>query len=112
MTSTNDHLEEGLGGGGLNPNPNLDDKVQSEHIDEGKGIFNPAAESKMPERIFEAPESVRNMTPEQREAAEAKLRRKIDMRLMPMIILMYVFLKQLLFTRGTVRFRWKDFMLT
>ena len=36
------------------------------------------------------PELVVAMTPEYRLAAEAKLRRKIDLRLLPMIILMYI----------------------
>lgn len=40
--------------------------------------------------IFEAPEWIRNLTPEQRAEAENKLVRKIDLRLLPMIILMYI----------------------
>lgn len=38
-------------------------------------------------RSLEAPEFIRNLTAEQRAAMEAKLRWKIDLRLMPMIIL-------------------------
>lgn len=38
-------------------------------------------------RIHEAPEFIRNMTPEQRLEVENRLKRKIDFRLMPMIIL-------------------------
>ena len=41
-------------------------------------------------RIFEAPEFIRNWTPEERHAAEKRLKAKIDLRLMPMIILMYI----------------------
>jgi len=41
-------------------------------------------------RRFEAPEFIRNWTPEERHAAEKKLKAKIDLRLMPMIILMYI----------------------
>ena len=41
-------------------------------------------------RSFVAPEFIRNMTPEEREQVETRLRRKIDLRLMPMIILMYI----------------------
>lgn len=37
--------------------------------------------------VFEAPEWIRNLTSEQRSAVEAKLVRKIDLRLLPMIIL-------------------------
>jgi tRNA uridine 5-carbamoylmethylation protein Kti12 len=39
---------------------------------------------------FEAPEFIRIMTPEQREEIEGNLRRKIDARLMPMIVIMYI----------------------
>jgi hypothetical protein len=41
-------------------------------------------------RTFQPPELIRNMSPEKRAAAEAKLKRKIDLRLLPMIILMYI----------------------
>lgn len=39
---------------------------------------------------FQPPEIIRAMTPEQRAAAEKKLLWKIDMRLLPMIIIMYI----------------------
>lgn len=38
-------------------------------------------------RPFRAPEIIRNMSPEERAAAEKRLKWKIDLRLMPMIIL-------------------------
>lgn len=41
-------------------------------------------------RTFEAPEWIRNLTPEERAAAEAALRKKIDLRLLPMVVLMYI----------------------
>jgi hypothetical protein len=41
-------------------------------------------------RTFQPPELVRKMGPEERAAAEARLKRKIDLRLLPMIILMYI----------------------
>jgi hypothetical protein len=41
-------------------------------------------------RTFQAPELVRKMSPEERFAAEARLKRKIDFRLLPAIILMYI----------------------
>ena len=37
-----------------------------------------------------APELVRNMTPEYRLVVESRLKRKIDLRILPMIILMYI----------------------
>jgi len=39
---------------------------------------------------FQPPELVRNMTPEERAHREKLLVRKIDLRLLPMIILMYI----------------------
>lgn len=83
MSSSDDHLEEGRNyGGRMDP----DDKAQIEQVDDVKN----RVVSSPPTRIFEAPEFIRNMTPEEREKAELRLRQKIDMRLMPMIILMYI----------------------
>lgn len=56
-----------------------DDKPQIDLVD-GKSV---------PSRMFEPPEFLRHMTTEERNQIESKLKRKIDMRLMPMIILMY-----------------------
>lgn len=39
---------------------------------------------------FRAPEWIRNLTPEERHHIEGKLKRKLDTRLMPMIVLMYI----------------------
>lgn len=36
------------------------------------------------------PVSIRNMSQEERDLLEVKLRRKIDLRLMPMMVLMYI----------------------
>lgn len=46
---------------------------------------------------FEAPEWIRNLTSEDRSAIEAKLVRKIDLRLLPMIILYVCFSLYFLF---------------
>jgi hypothetical protein len=43
-----------------------------------------------PTRTFEAPEWIRNLSPEERLEVEEKLKRKIDLRLLPMVILMYI----------------------
>jgi hypothetical protein len=43
-----------------------------------------------PTLTFQPPELVRRMSPEERIAKEAHLKRKIDLRLLPMIILMYI----------------------
>jgi len=39
---------------------------------------------------LEPPELVKAMTPEQRAIAEQKLKRKIDLRLLPMLVVMYI----------------------
>jgi hypothetical protein len=41
-------------------------------------------------RSLQPPELVARMSPEERIHIEAKLKRKIDLRLMPMIIIMYI----------------------
>lgn len=60
------------------------DKGATQHIDDLENVSHPNS------LAAEAPELVRNMTPEQRLTAETRLKRKIDMRLLPMIILMYI----------------------
>ena len=82
MTSVHDNYEKDLGAEGP------DEKGQGEHID-AKDFTGPAASSLRPTRTFEAPKSIRNMTSAKRQATESKLKRKVDLRLMPMIILMY-----------------------
>jgi len=39
---------------------------------------------------FEAPEWIRNLSLEERHSIEANLKRKLDIRLMPMIVIMYI----------------------
>jgi len=85
MASAHDNYEKGLAG---DIDSASDGKGQSHHVDE-KDAANPAT-SIRPTRTFEAPEFIRNMTPEERQSVEARLKRKIDFRLMPMIILMYI----------------------
>jgi hypothetical protein len=87
MASTHDNYEKGLAGGDVDSGS--DGKGQSHHVDR-KDLAGPPAVSLRPARTFEAPEFIRNMTPEERHAIESKLKRKIDFRLMPMIILMYI----------------------
>jgi hypothetical protein len=48
------------------------------------------AEAGMQPRRLVAPEIIRAMTPEKRAALEKALKRKIDLRLMPTIIVMYI----------------------
>jgi len=62
-----------------------DDKFAIDHVDQAEH-----GNAHRPNRKLEAPALVREMTEEQRIHAEAKLVRKIDYRLMPMVILMYI----------------------
>jgi len=50
----------------------------------------PEEDAKGQSRGLQPPEFVANLTPEERAALETKLKRKIDIRLMPAIILMYI----------------------
>jgi hypothetical protein len=66
-------------------------KGQSHHVDnDGKDVSGEPAVALHPTRTFEAPEWIRNLTPEERLAVETRLKRKIDLRLLPMIVLMYI----------------------
>lgn len=55
--------------------------------DEKAGASN--VEDNRPGRL-QAPDFIRNLTPEEREHLEKKLKRKIDIRLLPAIIIMYI----------------------
>ena len=61
-----------------------EDKVQSHHVDGSDPVA-----AIPPKKKFEAPEFIRNMSPEERLSVETSLRKKIDLRLMPMIVIMY-----------------------
>ena len=88
MATAKDNYEHGLVGGDIESGS--DDKGKIQHLDhDGKDVHVPAvATASRP--AFEPPEYVRNMTPEERIQIEGKLKRKIDIRLMPMIVLMYI----------------------
>lgn len=90
MTSAHENFEKGFGLANDDIESASESKATNEHIDHaGKDVVSTGI-SPRPTRTFEAPELIRNMTPEERELAEKKLRRKIDARLMPMIVLMYI----------------------
>jgi hypothetical protein len=85
MAPAHDDFEKGL------PAPEMDsgsDKARMQEIDIVGG--DPGILAVPTPRRFEAPEFIRNWTPEERHAAEKRLKAKIDLRLMPMIILMYI----------------------
>lgn len=51
--------------------------------------MDPGAEPEGPRRMV-PPEIISNMTPEHRAAVEKRLKRKIDLRLMPTLVVMYI----------------------
>lgn len=62
------------------------DKQATEFLDEVEGGEN----ADKPKRTLEAPPLIRDLSPEDRERLEKKLTRKIDMRLLPPVIIMYI----------------------
>ena len=85
MAPAHDNFEKGI------PMPEMDsgsDKARVQELDTIGG--EPGIATVPTARRFEAPEFIRNWTPEERHAAEKRLKAKIDLRLMPMIILMYI----------------------
>lgn len=75
MTSGNDDLEKDFG------------KEEVETLYGQVGSEKGNADAAVAARTFEAPEWIRNLTPEERLEVETRLKRKIDLRLMPMIII-------------------------
>lgn len=62
------------------------DKQAAEYLDEVED----ANTANKPNRALEAPELIRNLSPEERVRLEKKLTRKIDFRLLPAVIIMYI----------------------
>ncbi|KAH8596451.1 major facilitator superfamily domain-containing protein [Bisporella sp. PMI_857] len=83
MATAYDNFEKGLGSGGAESGS--EGKGNEDQIDVSQNVS-----TAPPAKRFEAPEFIRNMTVEERARVELKLRRKIDLRLMPMIVLMYI----------------------
>ena len=72
-----------------NPPATYDEPPQA--LDQKEAVAPAEGVSSAPVRSrLEPPEFLRNMSLEEREHLEAKLKRKIDLRLMPGIILMYI----------------------
>jgi hypothetical protein len=65
----------------LHQNP----KATAAHIDDGT-----VENARPPRRALQAPELVQKWSAEERIAAEKRLVRKVDFRLLPMVILMYI----------------------
>lgn len=93
MASAHDDFEKGVVGRDIESGS--DSKAQTQHVDDKKAYI-PTFSSHIPPveaartRTLEAPEFIRNMSLEQRQSIENRLRKKIDFRLLPMIVLMYI----------------------
>lgn len=88
MAATHDDFEKGVMVGDADSGS---DKVNSHQIDHvGKDSAIAAEVTQGTTRRRQAPEFIRNMTPEVRQATELRLRKKLDLRIMPMIVLMYI----------------------
>lgn len=73
----------------MSPRPSSD--IETADIDKsGVGSVEVVANVDRPNLRKEAPAYVAGLTPEEREQAEKALVRKIDIRLLPMIIIMYI----------------------
>ena len=59
-------------------------------FDQLEVVEDASVHNSVPDKQSRAPELVRNMSPELRGKLENSLRRKIDLRLLPMIVLMYI----------------------
>ena len=71
--------------------PAGDDKgVRKEDVDQLELVERVSGQDNIPEKTSRKPEIIRNLSPEERERLETSLRRKIDLRLMPMVVTMYI----------------------
>lgn len=61
------------------------DKLDNKHVDSGVANLDVARR-----RGLEPPEIIARLSPDERLALEIKMRRKIDFRLLPMVIVMYI----------------------
>ncbi|KAL3424029.1 pantothenate transporter liz1 [Phlyctema vagabunda] len=81
---------DGKGLANDDPESGYSDKSPARHVD-SDAIDQSTVPAVAPiARKLEPPELVRNLSPEDRVELEAKLKRKIDLRLLPMIVLMYI----------------------
>jgi hypothetical protein len=89
METTDDKFEKGLASGDLESGS---DNAKNQHIHVEGGDTNAPAltAAALGGRTFEAPEWIRNLSLEERHSIEANLKRKLDIRLMPMIVIMYI----------------------
>ena len=78
-------------GSTIQAQPAGDDKgVSKEDVDQLESVEDVSGQGNTPEKTSRAPELVRNLSPGDRESLETRLRRKIDLRLLPMVVAMYI----------------------
>ncbi|KAF7861440.1 hypothetical protein EAF04_008005 [Stromatinia cepivora] len=66
-------------------------KTQLDHIEDNKDSSTASASKINPSlRVLQPPEWIAALSPEERLSIESKLKRKIDIRLLPMVIIMYI----------------------
>lgn len=64
--------------------------IDKSHVDNVEIVPNAVANADKPNPRKEAPAYVASLSPEERQKAERALVRKIDLRLLPMLIIMYI----------------------
>ena len=66
------------------------EEMSKANFDQVELVEEASVHGSVPEKTSRAPEIIRAMTVEHRQKRENSLRRKIDFRLLPMIVLMYI----------------------
>jgi hypothetical protein len=66
------------------------DDMSKANVDHVELVEESSIHGSVPGKPSRAPEIIRAMTPEHRQKLETSLRRKIDLRLMPMVVIMYI----------------------
>ncbi|KAE8147460.1 MFS general substrate transporter [Aspergillus avenaceus] len=74
----------------MSPRNSYDEDIDKTHVDNVEVISSAVANDAKPNPKKEAPPYVAGLSPEERERAEKALVRKIDLRLLPMLIIMYI----------------------
>lgn len=86
LSITTDQINSNMSDQKSSSGPTTPDKtVQKDGVDAVDLV-----ENAVPENSSRAPTLIRNLTPEERRKLEKSLMRKIDLRLLPMIIIMYI----------------------
>jgi hypothetical protein len=74
----------------MSPRNSQDGDIDKTYVDNVEVVSSAVANADKPNPRKEAPAYVASLSPEEREQAERALVRKIDLRLLPMLIVMYI----------------------